>query len=108
MSPEIVPFQYTFIVAVDCLGFKAWRASWVWLDRCGSVTGDAVYNHQYGCLHSKDRTAMPSTSIRKHAGIPVPETTSVHGIRIAFEREVSNSAETREVFVEMVRLARQR
>jgi len=31
----------------------------------------------------------------------------MHGARIAFLREVSNPAETREMLVEMVRLARQ-
>ena len=43
----------------------SWRVS---LDRCEIVTGDAVYNHQYGYLNCQKRTTMSSSSIRKHAG----------------------------------------
>ena len=51
----------------------SWRVS---LDRCEIVTGDAVYNHQYGYLNCQKRTTMSSSSIRKHAstistGVPV-------------------------------------
>ena len=57
--------NYDFGARWNLSACPSWRIS---LDRCEIVTGDAVYNHQYGYLNCQKTTTMSSSSIRKHAG----------------------------------------
>ena len=57
--------NYDFGARWNLSACPSWRVS---LDRCEIVTGDAVYNHQYGYLNCQKRTTMSSSSIRTHAG----------------------------------------